>query len=113
MATLALQRCLNHTGREAVARCLECGQFYCRECITEHDERVICASCLQKLVHAVEKPERPKWNFWPMLQCTIGLLLTVLIFYSAGRILIRLPDAVHEGSIMQLDFTSSGEGDNP
>ena len=35
--------------REAVARCPECTQFFCRECITEHDDRVLCSACLKKL----------------------------------------------------------------
>ena len=43
------QRCFNHAGREAVARCPECGQFFCRECITEHEDRVLCSACLKKL----------------------------------------------------------------
>jgi hypothetical protein len=46
MTAVAHQRCLHHHEREAVARCPECGHYFCRECITEHDERVICASCL-------------------------------------------------------------------
>jgi len=49
---LAYQRCLNHTFREAVARCPECGHYFCRECITEHEDRVVCASCLRKLVES-------------------------------------------------------------
>ena len=49
MAAVALQRCLHHGEREAIARCPECGSFFCRECITEHDERVLCASCLAKI----------------------------------------------------------------
>jgi hypothetical protein len=31
-----------------VARCPECRRFYCRECVTEHDDRLLCASCLKK-----------------------------------------------------------------
>ena len=49
MQNLAHQRCFNHAVREAVARCPECGQCFCRECITEHDDRVVCAACLKKL----------------------------------------------------------------
>lgn len=49
MPALIHQRCFNHATREAVARCPECSQFFCRECITEHDDRVICSACLKKL----------------------------------------------------------------
>ena len=45
---LAHQRCFNHATREAVARCPECHHFFCRECITEHDDRVLCTGCLKK-----------------------------------------------------------------
>src|SRR2546429_9979935 len=48
-SNLIHQRCFNHALREAAARCPECGHFYCRECITEHEDRVICANCLAKL----------------------------------------------------------------
>ena len=48
-SNLTFQRCFNHAAREAVARCPACGHYFCRECITEHDDRVICAACLRKL----------------------------------------------------------------
>ena len=48
-SALTHQRCFHHSHREAVARCPECRQFYCRECVTEHDYRVICATCLKKI----------------------------------------------------------------
>ena len=112
MATLALQRCLNHVAREAIARCPECGQFFCRECITEHDERVICASCLKKVAHAAEQPSRRRVNLWPVLQSAGGLVLTCFVFYTIGRMLLALPDSFHDGSMWELDFiTTSGEED--
>ena len=47
--SIAQERCFNHAFREAVARCPECGRTFCRECISEHDDRVICAFCLKRL----------------------------------------------------------------
>ena len=55
---LSLQRCRNHAEREAVARCPGCGHHFCRECVTEHDDRILCAACLRKLT-ACELP-----NLW-------------------------------------------------
>jgi hypothetical protein len=110
MASLALQRCLNHSAREAVARCPECGQFYCRECITEHDERVICASCLHKLVQAVEKPVRRRWNLWPIFQSAAGVVVAFLVFYSAARMLVVLPEKFIEDMFMRVFFPSEIEG---
>ena len=51
------QRCYHHHGREAVVRCPECGRFYCRECVTEHDDRMLCSRCLEQITHsAAGKP---------------------------------------------------------
>ena len=107
MPSLAHQRCLHHDTREAIARCPECGHFFCRECITEHDERVICASCLKKIAHAAEQPARRRWNLWPVLQGGSGLMLAWLIFYVIGRILLALPDSFHDGTMWQIDFSAT------
>ncbi len=107
MTTLASQRCLHHDTREAIARCPECGHFFCRECITEHDERVICASCLKKIAHAAEQPARRLWSLWPVLQGGSGLMLAWLIFYVIGRILLALPDSFHDGTMWQIDFSAT------
>ena len=58
MAALLANRCLHHPVREAVARCPECGQFFCRECITEHEDRVVCSSCLKRLTAKKETKRR-------------------------------------------------------
>jgi len=114
MAALASQRCLNHSAREAIARCLECGSFFCRECITEHDERVICASCLKKVAHAAAKPVRRRLNAWPVLQGTGGLMIACFVFYTIGRMLLALPDSVHDGSLWEMDYSdTSAEEESP
>jgi len=107
MTALAHQRCLNHESREAVARCLECGHFFCRECITEHDERVICASCLKKIAPAAEQPVRRRVNLWPVLPSAGGLLLAWFVFYTIGRMLLALPDSFHDGTMWQMDFSTT------
>ena len=104
MAALARQRCLHHASREAVARCLECRQFFCRECIAEHDERVVCASCLKKVAHAAAQPARRRVNLWPVVQTAAGLLVAVLFFYLIGSALLALPDSFHKGSLWEQPF---------
>ncbi len=97
---LAHARCFNHATREAVARCLECGRYYCRECITEHDERVICAVCLRRL--SARGPARVWANLlalWRVLQAGAGLLTLWLFFYLIARLLLLIPDSFHEGTI--------------
>ena len=44
MEDLVHQRCFNHMLREAVACCPECRRYFCRECVTEHEDKVLCAA---------------------------------------------------------------------
>jgi hypothetical protein len=95
----ALQEiCFHHHRREAVARCPECRRFFCRECITEHEERVICASCLQAATVATEQRRIPWAALAAPLQLTAGLLLAWLLFYGLGQILTAIPADFHAGS---------------
>lgn len=99
MEALAKQRCFNHSHREAVARCPECGRFYCRECITEHEDRVLCARCLERLHRPRQKTVR---RFRPLIrtiQAGLGIMIAWLFFYWAGKILLALPSSFHEGTL--------------
>ena len=99
MQSLSEQRCFNHVQREAVARCLSCANFFCRECITEHEDRVICAACLQKLAR-VPLLKRP--GFVGLIragQLVAGLLAAWIFFYLIGESLLSLPTAFHEGTL--------------
>ena len=101
MATALTQRCLHHPSREAVARCPECEHFFCRECITEHEDRVICSSCLRKLTAPVERKRR---NFAPLgrtAAAALGVLLAWLFFFLVGRMLVNIPTKFHEGTVWQ------------
>src|SRR6188508_1096530 len=98
MAVILAQRCLHHPVREAVARCPECGQFFCRECITEHDDRVVCSSCLKKLTTKTETKRR---SLAPIGRATVaicGLLVAWIFFFLIGRMLVNIPTSVHEGT---------------
>ena len=104
MAVLVSQRCLHHALREAVARCPECGQFFCRECITEHDDRVICAACLQRV--AVQKTAHRR-RFGPLLRVVAaggGLLVAWVFFFILGRLLVNIPAEYHEGTVWQREL---------
>ncbi|HWB59983.1 MAG TPA: rhomboid family protein [Chthoniobacteraceae bacterium] len=102
-STLAAQRCHFHIGREAVARCPECKRFFCRECITEHDDRLICASCLQKL--AVKKSGvRGKFGaVGGVFLCVLGILVAWVFFYSMGQLVLMLPSNFHEGTVWHAE----------
>ena len=101
MENLARQRCVNHEAREAAARCPECGRYYCRECITEHDERVLCAACLKKLVRGRPRMRQRLAPLSRGLQCFLGLLILWLVFYFLGSVLLSLPASFHDVTLWQ------------
>ena len=103
MTSLSLQQsCFNHSRREAVARCPLCSRFFCRECVTEHEGRMLCTTCLSGLVRSTPKTRRP-WRIWlsSLLQGGFGLLLLWIVFYLIGRLLLAIPHSFHEGTIWQ------------
>lgn len=104
MQTLAHQRCFNHVAREAVARCPGCKQFFCRECITEHEDRVLCSVCLKKLIH---KPLAQRFAFkqvFRLAQCVLGFFVVWYFFFLIGEVLLKIPTAFHEGTLWQTHW---------
>lgn len=98
MNRLTLQRCWNHADREAVARCPECTRFFCRECVVEHADRIVCSSCLAKLQE--QQPEKPRRriSLAPLVRgigALMGVMVAWLLFYYAGSLLLRVPDDFH------------------
>jgi|SRR5919108_3811768 hypothetical protein len=104
MPSLTQQRCLNHSFREAVARCPECQRFYCRECITEHEDRVLCAGCIKKLTRPAARGGFRLANVVVTLQCLLGVLTAWLFFYCVGRVVLAIPDSFHEGTVWKSRF---------
>ncbi|MCF7853653.1 MAG: rhomboid family protein [Candidatus Pacebacteria bacterium] len=93
------QRCFNHAAREAVARCPECGRFFCRECITEHGDRVLCATCLARFTEETAKSSGSFQFLMAVIQLLSAVLILWFVFYYAGQILLRIPSAFHEGTL--------------
>ena len=103
MQNLLQQRCFNHAVREAVARCPECTQYFCRECITEHDDRVVCSACLKKLAR-LPLTARPAFvQTIRAAQFAAGFLLVWFCFFLLGSCLLKIPAAVHEGSVWRVE----------
>ena len=55
-ASLRHARCLFHPLREAAARCPHCGGTFCRECVTDEDDKLACPPCLRRMT----RPPAPK-----------------------------------------------------
>ena len=97
MPAILASRCLLHPHRESVARCPECHQAYCRECITEHDGRVMCASCLRQLTRGLERKPLRLGGLWRPFQVTFGIVVAWLLFFLLGHFLLQIPSEWHEG----------------
>ena len=85
-------RCWNHETREAVCRCPECGRSFCRECVTEHETRLLCAVCLAKCAAGAKK----RGGGWRRL-APAGMLLTAILmawfyYFAVGQTVITLVD---------------------
>jgi hypothetical protein len=109
MSALAQQRCRNHAEREAVARCPECQRYFCRECITEHDDRVVCSACLVKLAGETEKRT---WRISGVVQAgqfAAGLFVLWFCFYILGRLLLNVPSDFHADAFWSEANSASGE----
>ncbi|RPI73262.1 MAG: rhomboid family protein [Desulfobacteraceae bacterium] len=104
MSELIYQRCFNHQGREAVARCPECRRYFCRECVTEHEDRLLCASCLANSATKHAK----RYALFRYLLLTggwiAGFLMIWLFFYYFGQTLLLLPDAFHDSTLWQSSW---------
>lgn len=88
MTALIHQRCWHHGDREAVVRCPQCRRFYCRECVIEHDGRMICAACVDRGESA--GGDRSGMAVWTALGVG-GFLLAWAVFYYLGMALERIP----------------------
>lgn len=104
MPSLLLQRCLNHAGREAVVRCPECHHFFCRECVTEHDDRMLCAACLMKLARLPLTRRPALARVIRLCQCAFGFLLVWFLFFVLGEKLSREPNSFHKETLWHVPW---------
>jgi len=99
MTDLSARRCFNHIEREAAVLCPECKKYFCRECVTEHDDRMLCAQCMQNLLKI---PFIKRFRLRYLKRITLvglGILMAWLFFYYLGEILLSIPTSFHEGTI--------------
>jgi hypothetical protein len=93
-AAIVQQRCWNHEAREAVCRCPECGRSFCRECVTEHEARLLCANCLQSLGGRARR--RRGRTVGAAFLALAGIFLAWLLFFSAGEAMILMVQRVEQ-----------------
>jgi hypothetical protein len=95
---LAARRCLVHPDREAAARCPSCHQYYCRECVVEHDTRFLCAACLQRAIEAGGIPRSARFDWLSPLRLLLGFAGAYVSLYVIERILLLIPVNVYNGT---------------
>ena len=96
MASLTQTRCFNHGQREAVARCPGCRRHYCRECVTEHGHRLLCASCLAADVAEPAARSARSIPFRGIAQLGASVFVLWLFFYVVGQALLLIPSEFHQ-----------------
>ena len=79
-----------------MARCPACRNSFCRECVTEHEGRVVCAGCLKKTLRSETQSRHRMRRFLTACLPIGGILLAWLLFYGLGRVLLTIPSEVHD-----------------
>ena len=99
--------------REAVARCPSCRRHYCRECVTEHDHKLLCASCIAALTSSSEVQEQRRWPILPTVQLSASVFVLWVSFYMVGQALLSIPAEFHdfETEFFLGDELSESDGD--
>ena len=90
------QRCWNHEAREAVCLCPQCGRSFCRECVSEHDFRLLCAACLRSIRRA--PPPAPKRRLGVAALALAGFFLGWLLFFIGGEAVMTLSTRMEQTS---------------
>ena len=93
---LIQQRCWNHENREAVCRCPGCRRSYCRECVTEHEARLLCAACLKGIAQPGSKASGRLAPLLPAAMLLGGLFLAWCVFFAAGETLIWISSRMEQ-----------------
>lgn len=103
------RRCVRHDEREAVGRCTVCAGGFCRECLTEHDDRLYCGPCFMLRVDGTRRAAgrgKTDWRRWRTAALTAGSLLCLIAgIYALGRVLAAIPADFHDGTVWEKTFT--------
>ena len=90
--TIGQQRCWNHEAREAVCRCPECRRSFCRECVSEHGGRLLCATCLRHVVHAAASSRGRGGRLRSVMLTAAGVVVAWAVFLGAAESLLTITE---------------------
>ena len=75
-------RCLFHPLREAAARCPHCHGTFCRECVTDEDDKLACPPCLRRMTRPPAPMPSLARQFRQVLAGFIALACLTTLFFS-------------------------------
>lgn len=91
-AGLRHAHCLFHPLREAAARCPHCGGTFCRECVTDEDDKLACPPCLR----GIARPPGPRASltrrFRQVLAGLSALACLAALFFALLRWRVNTPE---------------------
>ncbi|HWC98270.1 MAG TPA: hypothetical protein VG456_16035 [Candidatus Sulfopaludibacter sp.] len=73
-----------------MCRCPECGRSFCRECVTEHQSRLLCAGCLTRIAGQAPPQSGMRRHAMPAVLLAAGLVLSWLLFFGAGEAILAM-----------------------
>lgn len=85
-------RCLFHPLREAAARCPHCGGTFCRECVTDEEEKLACPPCLRRLDRPPAAKASPARLFREILTGFTALVCLAAICFVLLRWRTKTPE---------------------
>lgn len=97
--SLKAKRCFNHSVREAVAKCLDCGNFFCRECITEHNTKLVCCNCLGKTTQEAKAGNTLLSTLTMVGLSVLGLIVLWMFFLFIATRLLNVESDSFEQSL--------------
>lgn len=103
MPDIAKEKCFHHPAREAAARCPLCRQYYCRECVTEHDDRLVCAACLREASSGKRSFSRWSRDAALLAPAVLSFLVLWILFHVIGWSLLLVPGEGHEQALWQTE----------
>ncbi len=94
--------CNLHPERPASFRCQSCRNYFCPECVTEHDNKSTCASCL----NAKKEDSSPKYSklsiqAMPVIHFVMAVTICWVIFYLLAQFVTGVPDRFHDGTLWE------------
>ena len=107
------RRCRRHQDREAVAQCLGCGRGVCRECVAEHEGKIYCAPCRNRLIESIRAAAAgPRRQWGPVLRRMTGSIAAFLVVWLLvlmfGRLVLRIPTETHDGTMWEEVMVPAG-----